>query len=72
MDKELTVPGSPAAKYPKCLIKFHPKMSSQAQKFKIFEKSSHWLSVIRAEGTLLLSFLSLKEMIVGFMRSFRE
>ena len=34
--------------YTKCLNFFQPKMSSQAQKFEIFEKSSLWVSIVRA------------------------
>ena len=41
MDKELKVPKwvlIVQLKIPKCLKKFQPKMSAQAQKFEIFEK----------------------------------
>ena len=41
MDKGLTVPKQClqfGQKYPKCLIKFRPNLSAQAQKFQIFEK----------------------------------
>ena len=49
MDKELTVPKWVliVQKCPKCLKRFQPKMSAQAQKFEIFEKSSLWVSVVR-------------------------
>ena len=55
MEKELTVPkwvliDNPGRKDPKCLKKFQPKMSAQAQKFEIFEKSSLWVSVDRGLG----------------------
>ena len=43
MDKELTVPKwvlIVRPKIPQMPQKFQPKMSAQAQKFKIFEKSS--------------------------------
>ena len=51
MDKEHTVQKwvlIVRPKIPKCLKKFQPKMSAQAQKFKIFEKNSLWVSVVRA------------------------
>ena len=51
MDKGLTVPKwvliSLAENMPKCLKIFHPKISVQAQKFEIFEKSSFWVSIVR-------------------------
>ena len=51
MDKGLTVPKwvliSLAENTPKCLKIFHPKMSAQAQKLEIFEKSSLWVSIVR-------------------------
>ena len=54
MDKELTVPKQClqfGQKYPKCLIKFQPNLSAQAQKFLIFEKkNSLWVSVVRGAG----------------------
>ena len=50
MNKGLTVTKQSlyfGQKYPKCLIKFQPNLSAQAQKFLIFEKSSLWVSVVR-------------------------
>ena len=46
MDKKLTVLKKSGRKYPKCLKKFQPKMSAQAQKFEIFESSLR-VSVVR-------------------------
>ena len=79
MDKELTVPTDGPAENtpndskhfsPKCLPK--PRMSAQAQKFEIFEKSSLWVSIVRctkiaqgyrfshAMGIMLWTFWQLK------------
>ena len=49
MDKELIVPKW-VPKIPQMPQKFWPKMSTQAQKFDIFEKSSLWVSVVRGPG----------------------
>ena len=43
MDKELTVPKWVLIVRPKI-----PQMSTQAQKFEIFEKKTLWVSVVRA------------------------
>ena len=41
-----------ALEYPKCLKKFQPNLSAQAQKFKIFEKKNIlWVFLVRAKKT---------------------
>ena len=50
IEKELTVPKWVLIvwlKIPQCLKKLQPKMSAQAQMFKIFEKKTLWVSVVR-------------------------
>ena len=46
MEKEFTIPKW-AENTTNASKKFQPKMSAQAQKFEIFEKSSLWVPVVR-------------------------